>query len=40
MKKSPKVPAYLKIVDKCSVDFTFCQFKALSNGLPSPVAGS
>ena len=38
--KSTKVPAYLKIVDKYSVDFTFCRFGAQSNGVPSLVSGS
>ena len=34
------MPAYLKVVDKYSADFIFCQFGAQSNGAPSPEAGS
>ena len=38
--KFSKMPAYLKVVDKFPADYTFCRFGGLSNGLPSPEAGS
>ena len=38
--KSPKVPAYLKVVDKYSADFTYCRFGAQSNGFSSSATGS
>ena len=34
------MPAYLKVVDKFLADYTFCRIGGLSNGLPSPAAGS
>ena len=34
------MPAYLKVVDKFPADYTFCRIGGLSNGLPSPAAGS
>ena len=33
------MPAYLKVVDRCSADYTFCQFWTQSNGVPSPKTG-
>ena len=38
--KFTKMPAYLKVVDRCSADYTFCRFGAQSNGVPSPSTGS
>ena len=38
--KFSKMPAYLKVVDKYTADYTFGRFRGLSNGLHSPVEGS
>ena len=34
------MPAYLKVVEYYSADYTFCHFGAQSNGVPSPAASS
>ena len=34
------MPAYLKAVDKCSGDYTFCQFETQYNGVSRPISGS
>ena len=34
------MPAYLKAVNRYSSNYTFCEFGAQSNGVPSPESGS